>query len=159
VRTRVQQVLLEGLGREPVHSVRRALADCVAATAQQAMPAGQWPSLLGFLHQCSKADVPELREVALLLFAALYEAGGAQASCVCVCARARACVCVCVCVCVARVHGVWQRLHRLSVAAVRRSRRARAREVGPTPPLVPPAWLCRCCHPPQASTSRHTCRP
>lgn len=83
VRGHTQQVLLERIAHEPLHSVRRALADAVATAASQSVPQGQWPALLGFLHQCSSADSAEHREVALLLFAALFETVGECRSAVC----------------------------------------------------------------------------
>lgn len=81
MRTQLQQVLLVRTAHETAHAVRRALANCIAAAAEQSVPSGQWPSLLGFLHQCSQADSAEHKEVALLLFAALFETvGGCQGS-------------------------------------------------------------------------------
>jgi len=74
----MQQVLLDRIAHEAAHPVRRALADVVASTARHSVPSGQWPGLLEFLHTCSRADSAEHREVALLLFAALYEAVGEQ---------------------------------------------------------------------------------
>ncbi|WIA30405.1 hypothetical protein OEZ86_000490 [Tetradesmus obliquus] len=76
VKSGAQQVLLERIAHEPVHSVRRALADVVAATARLTVPEGQWPGLMDFLHQCSRADSADHREVGLLLFAALFETIG-----------------------------------------------------------------------------------
>lgn len=76
VRVQMQQVLLDRTAHEPIHSVRRGLADVVAATAQHSVPAGQWPNLLDFLHQCSQADSAEHKEVALLLFGRLFETVG-----------------------------------------------------------------------------------
>jgi hypothetical protein len=76
VKSGAQQVLLERIAHEPVHSVRRALADVVAATARVTVPEGQWPGLMDFLHQCSRADSADHREVGLLLFAALFETIG-----------------------------------------------------------------------------------
>jgi hypothetical protein len=76
VKSGAQQVLLERIVHELVHSVRRALADVVAATARVTVPEGQWPGLMDFLHQCSRADSAEHREVGLLLFAALFETIG-----------------------------------------------------------------------------------
>jgi hypothetical protein len=72
----MQQVFLDRTAHETSHSVRRALADVVAAAAQHSIAAGQWPGLLEFLQQCSQADSAEHREVALLLFAALCETVG-----------------------------------------------------------------------------------
>jgi hypothetical protein len=76
VRLQMQQVLLDRTAHEPIHSVRRGLADVIAATARQSVPAGQWPDLLTFLHQCSQADSAEHNEVALLLFGRLFETVG-----------------------------------------------------------------------------------
>lgn len=79
VRSQMQQVLLDRTAHEPIHSVRRGLADVIAATARQSVPAGQWPDLLTFLHQCSQADSAEHKEVALLLFGRLFETVGGWA--------------------------------------------------------------------------------
>lgn len=76
VRSRAQHVLLERIVSEPVHSVRRALTDVAASIAHLTVPQQQWPGLLEFLHQCSRADSVEHREVGLLLFAALFETIG-----------------------------------------------------------------------------------
>lgn len=69
-------MLLERIVAEPVHSVRRALADVAASIAHLTVPQQQWQGLLEFLHQCSRADSVEHREVGLLLFAALFETIG-----------------------------------------------------------------------------------
>eukprot|EP00878_Enallax_costatus_P030791 GHUV01033582.1.p1 GENE.GHUV01033582.1~~GHUV01033582.1.p1 ORF type:complete len:279 (+),score=76.17 GHUV01033582.1:252-1088(+) len=76
VKSGAQQVLLERIANEQEHSVRRAMADVVASVAHLTLPQGQWPGLLEFLHQCSRADSAEHREVGLLLFAALFETIG-----------------------------------------------------------------------------------
>lgn len=76
VKTGAQQVLLERIANEQEHSVCRAMADVVASVAHLTAPQGQWPGLLEFLHQCSRADNAEHREVGLLLFAALFETIG-----------------------------------------------------------------------------------
>lgn len=78
VKSGAQQVLLERIANEQEHSVRRAMADVVASVAHLTVPQGQWPGLLEFLHQCSRADSAEHREVGLLLFAALFETIGEQ---------------------------------------------------------------------------------
>lgn len=81
----MQDVLLSRIAYEASHPVRRALADVVAATAQHSVPEGQWPTLLDFLHQCCQADSAEHKEVALLLFAALFETVGTWCRQTCVC--------------------------------------------------------------------------
>lgn len=74
VGAQLQQVLLERTAHEPTHVVRRALANCIAAVAEPSMAAGQqWPGLMAFLQHCSQAGNAEHKEVALLLFAALFE--------------------------------------------------------------------------------------
>ncbi|KAF8069426.1 IPO4 [Scenedesmus sp. PABB004] len=76
VRSGAQELLLQRVACEPVHGVRRSLAGVVAAVASQAVPAGHWPGLLGFLQQAAAAESAEHREVGLLLFAALFETIG-----------------------------------------------------------------------------------
>ena len=49
------------------------MAGVVAAIAQYAVPAGQWPELLVFLGQCGQSAEESHREVALTLFASLAE--------------------------------------------------------------------------------------
>lgn len=74
VGAQLQQVLLERTAHEPTHAVRRALANCIAAVAEPSMASGrQWPGLMAFLQHCSQAGNAEHKEVALLLFAALFE--------------------------------------------------------------------------------------
>jgi len=73
----VQAALLQQLGSEPVHAVRRAAADVGAAVAKLTLPGGAWPELMDFLAQCSQSSQAEHREVALLLFASLTETVGA----------------------------------------------------------------------------------
>jgi hypothetical protein len=72
----MQQVLLDRTAHESAHAVRRALANCIAAAAKHSVPSGQWPGLLEFLHHCSQAGSAEHKEVALLLYAALFETVG-----------------------------------------------------------------------------------
>jgi hypothetical protein len=52
--------------------VRRASADVVSVIAKHAIPAGEWPELLPFLHQCSQSAQEEHREVRPVLSFFLY---------------------------------------------------------------------------------------
>ena len=72
----VRALLLQRAAAEPLHAVRRALADVVAAVARVAVPAQQWPELLQFLQQCATSGAAEHRELAMLLFASLMESLG-----------------------------------------------------------------------------------
>lgn len=47
--------------------VRRASADVVSVVAKHAVPAGEWPELLPFLHQCSQSALEDHREVSGVL--------------------------------------------------------------------------------------------
>eukprot|EP00238_Polyblepharides_amylifera_P013948 CAMPEP_0196574984 /NCGR_PEP_ID=MMETSP1081-20130531/4566_1 /TAXON_ID=36882 /ORGANISM="Pyramimonas amylifera, Strain CCMP720" /LENGTH=1088 /DNA_ID=CAMNT_0041893153 /DNA_START=96 /DNA_END=3362 /DNA_ORIENTATION=+ len=69
----VKQILLDKIVQEPTSIVRRAAADVVAVVAKHTVPAGQWPTLLGFLMECARSQTPEHREVALVLFCCLLE--------------------------------------------------------------------------------------
>lgn len=43
--------------------VRRGSSDVVSVVAKHAVPAGEWPELLPFLHQCSQSAQEDHREV------------------------------------------------------------------------------------------------
>ncbi|CAM6009508.1 unnamed protein product [Sphagnum balticum] len=75
-RNSVKSTLLESITLEPSPPVRRASADVVSVIAKHAIPAGEWPELLPFLHQCSQSAQEEHREVALILFSSLTETIG-----------------------------------------------------------------------------------
>jgi hypothetical protein len=72
--------LLQVIVSESVHVVRTSVADVVGVVAKHTVPAGQWPELLGFLHQCSQSANAEHREVGLTLFASLSETIGEPAA-------------------------------------------------------------------------------
>ncbi len=69
--------LLEALSAEPVTSVRRALSIVVATISQTDVPAGDWPTLLPWLHQCTQSANEAHRETALVLLCSLTETIGA----------------------------------------------------------------------------------
>jgi thymidylate synthase ThyX len=71
-----QRLLLERLAGEHSHAVRRAIADVVGVVAKYAVPRGEWPELLDFLHRCSQSGEAEHREVAFTLFSSLTETIG-----------------------------------------------------------------------------------
>jgi len=54
VRQAGQALLLQRIALEPVHVVRRAIADLAAAIAKHALPHNEWPELLGTVHQWSQ---------------------------------------------------------------------------------------------------------
>ncbi|KAK9905642.1 hypothetical protein WJX75_003705 [Coccomyxa subellipsoidea] len=68
--------LLEALSAEPVTSVRRALSIVVATISQTDVPAGEWPALLPWLHQCTQSSNEAHRETALVLLCSLTETIG-----------------------------------------------------------------------------------
>jgi hypothetical protein len=76
VRDAAKTCLLQVIVSETVHVVRTSVADVVGVVAKHTVPAGQWPELLGFLHQCSQSGNAEHREVGLTLFASLSETIG-----------------------------------------------------------------------------------
>jgi hypothetical protein len=80
VQAQVRALLLQRVTSEPLHSVRRAIADAVGAVARLAVPAQQWPELLQCLQQCASSGAAEHREVAMLLFASLMETLGGSAT-------------------------------------------------------------------------------
>ena len=73
IQEHVKGVLLDGVVREPVGAVRRAIADVVSKIAKAAVPAGLWPRLPEFLAQCAQSPEEAHRDVAFVLFAALTE--------------------------------------------------------------------------------------
>lgn len=75
-RVQTRAALLRGVASEPEPAVRRAVADACAAVASLAVPAGEWPELLGELHRLAQAPEAALRETALVLFASLTETIG-----------------------------------------------------------------------------------
>lgn len=70
--------LLEALSADPVTSVRRALSIVVATISQTDVPAGEWPALLPWLHQCTQSSNEAHRETALVLLCSLTETIGAS---------------------------------------------------------------------------------
>ncbi|KAJ4874232.1 ARM repeat superfamily protein [Raphanus sativus] len=72
----VKQSLIESITVENSPPVRRASANVVSVVAKYAVPAGEWPDLLGFLFQCSQSAQEDHREVALILFSSLTETIG-----------------------------------------------------------------------------------
>lgn len=68
--------LLSALLMEPVTSVRRALAIAVATISKTDVPAGEWPELLPWLHQCTRSGNDAHRETALVLLCSLTETIG-----------------------------------------------------------------------------------
>ncbi|KAI8467320.1 MAG: armadillo-type protein [Monoraphidium minutum] len=76
VQGQMRALLLQRVVSEPLHPVRRAIADVVGAVARDAVPQNRWPELLQFLQQCASSQAAEHREVAMLLFASLMETLG-----------------------------------------------------------------------------------
>jgi hypothetical protein len=68
-----KNALLEGVVREPVPAVRRAIADVVSKVAKATVPMGAWSALPEFLAQCAQSPEEGHREVAFVLFASLTE--------------------------------------------------------------------------------------
>ena len=68
-----KNALLEGVVREPVPAVRRAIADVVSKVAKATVPMGAWGALPEFLAQCAQSPEEGHREVAFVLFASLTE--------------------------------------------------------------------------------------
>jgi hypothetical protein len=68
--------LQEVLMTEPVASVRRAASTAVAVIARTANPAGEWPTLLPWLHQCTQSANDAHRETALVLLCSLTDTIG-----------------------------------------------------------------------------------
>lgn len=56
-------LILNTCGAVTSPPVRRASADVVSVVAKHAVPAGEWPELLPFLHQCSQSVQEDHREV------------------------------------------------------------------------------------------------
>eukprot|EP00854_Cymbomonas_tetramitiformis_P018775 gene18775-22429_t len=73
VQDQAKAVLLDNIVKETTGTVRRAVSDVVGVIAKHAVPAGEWPGLLEFLHQCTQSSQEEHREVALVLFCSLAE--------------------------------------------------------------------------------------
>ncbi|KAG2492093.1 hypothetical protein HYH03_009587 [Edaphochlamys debaryana] len=72
-RAHMQAALLERLGAEPSHPVRRSLAQLVGVVARHDVPRGAWPTLLPWLGQAAGSAEAGHREVALGLLASLAE--------------------------------------------------------------------------------------
>ena len=78
VREGVQSGLQEAVGAEHVASVRQGVCGAIAVIARTAVPGGQWPGLLPWLHGCTQSANEEHREVALVLLCSLTDTIGAQ---------------------------------------------------------------------------------
>ena len=72
----MKAALQELLSGERVGTVRRALAMAAAAVARIAIPAGQWPALLPWLHSCTQSPGEAQRETALMLICSLIDTIG-----------------------------------------------------------------------------------
>ena len=72
----MKAALQELLSGERVGTVRRALAMAAAAVARIAVPAGQWPALLPWLHGCTQSPGEAQRETALMLICSLIDTIG-----------------------------------------------------------------------------------
>ena len=72
----MKAALQELLSGERVGTVRRALAMAAAAVARIAIPAGQWPALLPWLHGCTQSPGEAQRETALMLICSLIDTIG-----------------------------------------------------------------------------------
>ena len=68
-----KNALLEGVVREHIPAVRRAIADVVSKVAKATVPMGAWSALPEFLAQCAQSPEEGHREVAFVLFASLTE--------------------------------------------------------------------------------------
>ena len=68
--------LQEVLAAEPIASVRRAACVAVATIARTAVPAGEWPTLLPWVHQCTQSPNNAHRETAILLLCSLTDTIG-----------------------------------------------------------------------------------
>ena len=75
-RDALQSGLQEAVGAEPVASVRRETCGAIAAVARTAVPAGQWPALLPWLHGCTRSPNEAHRETALVLLSSLTDTIG-----------------------------------------------------------------------------------
>lgn len=73
----VQSGLQEAVGAEPVASVRQGICGAIAVIARTAVPAGQWPGLLPWLHGCTQSASEAHRETALVLLCSLTDTIGA----------------------------------------------------------------------------------
>ena len=79
----MKAALQELLSGERVGTVRRALAMAAAAVARIAVPAGQWPALLPWLHNCTQSPGEAQRETALMLICSLIDTIGASRTATC----------------------------------------------------------------------------
>ena len=79
----MKTALQELLSGERVGTVRRALAMAAAAVARIAVPAGQWPALLPWLHGCTQSRREAQRETALMLICSLIDTIGDSRSATC----------------------------------------------------------------------------
>ena len=73
----IQQGLVATVEGESNPSVRRAASDALAAAARCAVPSGEWPQLLPWVHGLSSAASPLQREAALVLLCSLLDTIGA----------------------------------------------------------------------------------
>jgi importin-4 len=78
-RDAVKQSLLEGVVREPMHLVKRAIADVLGKVAKATFATGSWSELPEFLAQCTQSPEESHRDVAYVVFASLTESIVSQA--------------------------------------------------------------------------------
>jgi hypothetical protein len=69
----VKTAFLTRLQQEPVATVRFGVASLISSLAKATVPAGTWPELLNFLLSMSQSQVPEHREISMILFRALTD--------------------------------------------------------------------------------------
>jgi hypothetical protein len=75
----MQAGLQQAVDAEPIASVRRAECAAIASIARTAVPAGQWPGLLPWLHGCTRSPNEAQRETALVLLSSLTDTIGERA--------------------------------------------------------------------------------
>lgn len=77
----LQATLLDRLGNEPEHAVRRSLSSVASVIGRHALPKGKWPELFAFLSQCAQSAAEVHRELAMVLLASLLESDAVVEAC------------------------------------------------------------------------------
>jgi hypothetical protein len=67
----MKSTLLSAIMQEKASSIRRKLADAAGQIGAMILQNGQWPEILEFVFQAGRAEAPELRVSAMIIFARL----------------------------------------------------------------------------------------